>query len=981
MTSGTATLTLKAARDINLNGASGSTAAVIDTEGGALNVNLINGTGNNADDYAAITLMKDINTHGGSITFGSEKSAGTYIGGVGTRTITTDGGSIVFNGDTAIGTVTAADAYTSAGVKINTSKADGTGGDVTFNRKVDSGNLYEYVDAGNKITWDAAKTAAESGNTTTDVNAAGYHYLTTITSALENARVRSAATNEKTGKNIEAWAGARSTSTKNADGTETITWSWVTGPETGTPFYTWTYDSSVKIGQSNTNGQAINGAYNNFTKYRGGFTEPNNYGGNETALVVNYNDAQEHMHTSTWNDYAVDKSTVRGYVKETNLSAADLTINAGSGKVTFNGDVGASKALNNLTIDTTGDVSAAGTIHTEDSVDVKAASAEFAGAVTAGKTSSDTLVAGKAGKVTISTTGDITTNGVDASGKVLLSSSGKGTITLASGTVQSSAVGDNEAVVIGTGGSFVNKSGAQAVKANGAGSYWKIFSAAPTTDTFGDLDSAAYALWNTTYDAAAAANEAADNSNRYIFAYQPTVTVKTGDIEKTYGDIITDTTTTYTAEDFSAYKGHAFDESTATVFQKGETSSDGFAATARRDGGQYDNDGDGYNEVYDISVTGEQAFNGYKLDIENGKLTVNRRLATVEANASQTYGNAALTTETNTINASNIVTSNGDRLGTVTSAIKANSAYTDNQQSRTTADAGQYAHSNAVAAAILDKNGQQDTVDYTIQTDGAVDVTPATITLTLTGTGTTTGTKTVSDGGSYTGGLTNGDTSTTTPNPLTYTVVTNTDGSYSILVTKTSDGTTVNQGDVIGNYKFNYSGVTNITSPVIERVKIDYRDTANTAGTGLYDLQQGQKPTPEVSQVLGLTDAQLPFFKVAGGQVTNYGTYEITESPKEVKLTPTAKHIPEPNKEKNQYRALNKTFTLTDGTGNFDLVYDGTRFNIYPVDESAKTLLKAGDPKHNVEVETKALFSSFTEMGIVLEDLDAVYVHMDAAKA
>ena len=113
---------MKAARDINLNGASGSTAAVIDTEGGALNVNLINGTGNNADDYAAITLMKDINTHGGSITFGSEKSAGTYIGGVGTRTITTDGGSIVFNGDTAIGTVTAADAYTSAGVKINTSK-------------------------------------------------------------------------------------------------------------------------------------------------------------------------------------------------------------------------------------------------------------------------------------------------------------------------------------------------------------------------------------------------------------------------------------------------------------------------------------------------------------------------------------------------------------------------------------------------------------------------------------------------------------------------------------------------------------------------------------------------------------------------------------------------------------------------------------------------------------------------------------------
>lgn len=171
-----------------------------------------------------------------------------------------------------------------------------------------------------------------------------------------------------------------------------------------------------------------------------------------------------------------------------------------------------------------------------------------------------------------------------------------------------------------------------------------------------------------------------------------------------------------------------------------------------------------------------------------------------------------------------------------------------------------------------------------------------------------------------------------------------------------------------------------LTTYAVDLVKLDYRDTANVTGNGLYAFNGLPSHSEDVSKILGLTDAQLPFFKVAGGQVSNYGTYEITETPTEVKVTPTAKHIPEPNKEKSQYRSLTKTLDLTEGTGKFDLVYDGTTFNIYPADAAAKHILQAGDPQHNVEVEAKALFSSFNEMGLVLEDFDAIYVHLDATE-
>ena len=98
-----------------------------------------------------------------------------------------------------------------------------------------------------------------------------------------------------------------------------------------------------------------------------------------------------------------------------------------------------------------------------------------------------------------------------------------------------------------------------------------------------------------------------------------------------------------------------------------------------------------------------------------------------------------------------------------------------------------------------------------------------------------------------------------------------------------------------------------------------------------------------------------------------------------MKLTASAKRIPEPKTQANQYRTMNKAFALADGTADFTVNYNGSVLDIYPAE--AKALLKAGDQMKNVDISAQALHSSFSEMGIGLEDLDAVYVHLDETES
>ena len=191
------------------------------------------------------------------------------------------------------------------------------------------------------------------------------------------------------------------------------------------------------------------------------------------------------------------------------------------------------------------------------------------------------------------------------------------------------------------------------------------------------------------------------------------------------------------------------------------------------------------------------------------------------------------------------------------------------------------------------------------------------------------------------------------------------------------NGMPIISGDVAGNYRYNYGGLITLSPTVPTKPDIDPHNPSNLDGSGSWTSNMGKHGVPGVERVAGLASAELPFFKVEAGQVSHYGTYDVAADPDKVRLEPTGKRLPEPNQPKTQYREYTKALTTTDGTGMFRMVYDGSTFNITPVDDGALALMRMGDVKNNVELSAEALHAGFSEMGILLEDLDGVYVHFD----
>lgn len=209
----------------------------------------------------------------------------------------------------------------------------------------------------------------------------------------------------------------------------------------------------------------------------------------------------------------------------------------------------------------------------------------------------------------------------------------------------------------------------------------------------------------------------------------------------------------------------------------------------------------------------------------------------------------------------------------------------------------------------------------------------------------------------------------------------NTVGDNQYGVVANINGTPIISGNVGGNYRYNYEGLITITpqNPTVPtKPDIDPHNPSNLDGSGSWTSNMGNHGVPGVERVAGLASAELPFFKVEAGQVSHYGTYDVAADPDKVRLEPTGKRLPEPNQPKTQYREYTKALTTTDGTGMFRMVYDGSTFNITPVDDGALALMRMGDVKNNVELSAEALHAGFSEMGILLEDLDGVYVHFDS---
>ncbi|WP_106638667.1 YDG domain-containing protein [Allosphingosinicella vermicomposti] len=229
------------------------------------------------------------------------------------------------------------------------------------------------------------------------------------------------------------------------------------------------------------------------------------------------------------------------------------------------------------------------------------------------------------GALSLNNVGNLVVEGVVAGGTGDISVRTSGNFTIASGgQVRGNLVG------LSSGGTFVNARGNDAVTAL---DHWAIYLTNPAGHSYGGLDSNNHAVWNGTMTSRAINSL---SGNRYVFAYQPTVTISTTGATKTYGDDLSGALATmYTVGGLQAGVSGAFLADTAESVFSGTPliSSAGAAMKAGVVGGPY-------------GVTASQGsmspLSGYALAfVNNGLITVTPKTvtATVTANDKTYDGN------------------------------------------------------------------------------------------------------------------------------------------------------------------------------------------------------------------------------------------------------------------------------------------------------------------------------------------------------
>ncbi len=148
------------------------------------------------------------------------------------------------------------------------------------------------------------------------------------------------------------------------------------------------------------------------------------------------------------------------------------------------------------------------------------------------------------GAVSLTSTNGMTLPSITATTIVAQTTGAAADLTLGSGTILT-ASGSGTPVTLGAGHAFINDSG------NGSGAInltsddpprWLIYLSNPAIDPAVDpaivvpagLDSDATAVWNTPFGGAVSAG-----GDRYVFAFQPLITVTSGNLSKTYGQDVT----------------------------------------------------------------------------------------------------------------------------------------------------------------------------------------------------------------------------------------------------------------------------------------------------------------------------------------------------------------------------------------------------------------------------------------------------------
>ncbi|MBN9220462.1 MAG: filamentous hemagglutinin N-terminal domain-containing protein, partial [Mesorhizobium sp.] len=239
-------------------------------------------------------------------------------------------------------------------------------------------------------------------------------------------------------------------------------------------------------------------------------------------------------------------------------------------------------------------------------------------------------VAASTGTVSVADSSDLTigtvagTSGVTATGAVTLQTAGKLTIAAAAKVT----AGANSNAVLAAGGAFVNNRGSDAVSVSGTGR-WLVYASGPTGNTFGNLDSGNTAIWNT-----AAGGAVSATGNRYVFAYQPTLTFASNNTSMVYGDAMP--TLTYSVSGYQAGVANAYLGDNATTAFTGAPAlyTPSTLALQPLGAGTY---------TITIDAANVAARNGYALAFNStGLISVAKRMVTVTANSGQgkTYGDA-----------------------------------------------------------------------------------------------------------------------------------------------------------------------------------------------------------------------------------------------------------------------------------------------------------------------------------------------------
>jgi filamentous hemagglutinin family protein len=226
--------------------------------------------------------------------------------------------------------------------------------------------------------------------------------------------------------------------------------------------------------------------------------------------------------------------------------------------------------------------------------------------------------------------GAIALGAIAASTVSAVNSSASGGLAL-NGTVSASGVGD--AIVLAANGAFTNNAGALSLTGGGR---WLVYSSSPSAASFGNLDSGQKAVWNASYSTLPPAS-VSQSGNRYLFAYQPTLTYTSTDLAKNYGDDATAAlASAYTVSGLNTGVANAYLGDTLASVMSGApvVTSAGAGTTANVAGTPY---------AMSIAAGSVTTGLGYLSSfVSAGKLTVAPRAVTVTASSGQSkvYGDA-----------------------------------------------------------------------------------------------------------------------------------------------------------------------------------------------------------------------------------------------------------------------------------------------------------------------------------------------------